>query len=270
MAAVVQRPRSRASTGSRRGARRSRRADPLARSGRPPRRSGRSGSALLRRGRRLGVLEAEGDHGDVVAAAGLVRLARPGSRRRRRGSRHRAEDGRDPSSLTIVVSPSEQSRKTSPGRALKVSVSTSTSRLGAQRPGDDRALRVVLGLLVGEPALAAQLLDQRVVGGQQPQLAVAPQVGAAVADVGEARPRRPRRSPRSASSPCPSGSSRAWARPWMRSLAVLGDRAQVGLRRLLAALARARTTRRRSARRPRPPARRPSRRRPRTAARAAK
>ena len=34
------------------------------------------------------------------------------------------------SSLSIVVSPSEQSRKTSPGRALKERVSTSTSASG--------------------------------------------------------------------------------------------------------------------------------------------
>ena len=101
--------------------------------------------------------------------------------------------------------------------------------LGPERPGDDRALRMVLGLLVGEPALAAKLLDQRVVGRQQLQLAVAKQVGAAVADVGEARPRRPRPAPRSASSPFPSARSRSWARRWMRALAVRGDRAQVGL-----------------------------------------
>ena len=126
--------------------------------------------------------------------ATTVMLSRPprlvgrldqGRARPRRGLRALARMAAIPSSLTIVVSPSEQSRKTSPGRALKVSVSTSTSASGPERAGDDRALRVVLGLLVGDPALAAQLLDQRVVGGQHPQLAVAPQVGAAVADVGE-------------------------------------------------------------------------------------
>jgi len=47
--------------------------------------------------------------------------------------------------LTIVVKPSEHSRKTSPGRALKVSVST------------------FLGLLRGEPALPPELLDERVI-----------------------------------------------------------------------------------------------------------
>ena len=44
---------------------------------------------------------------------------------------------------------------------------------------------MLLGLLVGEPALAAQLLDQGVVLGQPLQLAVAEDVGAAVADVAE-------------------------------------------------------------------------------------
>ena len=44
---------------------------------------------------------------------------------------------------------------------------------------------MVLGLCVGQPALAAELLDQRVVGGQQAQLAVAEAVGAAVADMAD-------------------------------------------------------------------------------------
>ena len=45
------------------------------------------------------------------------------------------------------------------------------------------SLRMLLRLLAREPALAAQLLDQRVVAGQLAQLAVAHQVRAAVADV---------------------------------------------------------------------------------------
>ena len=57
--------------------------------------------------------------------------------------------------------------------------------LGAEGAGDDRALRVLLGLLLGEAALAAQLLDQGVVLGEALQLAVAQHVGAAVADVAE-------------------------------------------------------------------------------------
>jgi len=50
---------------------------------------------------------------------------------------------------------------------------------------DDRALRVLLGLLLGQAALAQQLLDQRVVLGDPLELAVAQAVGAAVAHVGE-------------------------------------------------------------------------------------
>ena len=56
--------------------------------------------------------------------------------------------------------------------------------LDAQRAGDDRALRMLGGLLLGELALADELLDQRVVLGQARELAVAEDVGAAVADVG--------------------------------------------------------------------------------------
>ena len=66
-------------------------------------------------------------------------------------------------------------------------------RLGAERAGDDRALRMVLGLLVGELALAPHLLDQRVVAGQPLELAAAQAVGAAVADVADRRPLRSRR-----------------------------------------------------------------------------
>ena len=58
-------------------------------------------------------------------------------------------------------------------------------RLGAERAGDDRALRVVLGLGVGELALAPHLLDQRVVAGEPLELAAAQAVGAAVADVAD-------------------------------------------------------------------------------------
>ena len=57
--------------------------------------------------------------------------------------------------------------------------------LGAECAGDDRALRVVLGLRVGELALAPHLLDQRVVAGQPFEAAGAEAVGAAVADVAD-------------------------------------------------------------------------------------
>src|SRR6202041_3489781 len=55
--------------------------------------------------------------------------------------------------------------------------------LRTQRARDDRALRVLLGFLGRQPALADQLVDERVVVGEAQQLAVAQAVGAAVADV---------------------------------------------------------------------------------------
>ena len=58
-------------------------------------------------------------------------------------------------------------------------------RFGPERAGDDRALRVVLGLRLGQLPLAPHLLDQRVVAGQPFELAVAKAVGAAVADVAD-------------------------------------------------------------------------------------
>ena len=140
--------------------------------------------------------------------------------------------------------------------------------LGAERPGDDRALRVVLGLLVGQPPLAAELLDQRVVRGQQAQLAVAPQVGAAVADVreGDLVALDDRRGERGAHA---RAAGVVLGEAVDALVGALGDRPQVGLRGLVRRARRARTTRRRSATRPRRPGRRPSRRRPRTAARCA-
>ena len=45
--------------------------------------------------------------------------------------------------------------------------------LGAERAGDHRALRMLGGLVAGQPALAAQLLDERVVVGDLLELAVA-------------------------------------------------------------------------------------------------
>ena len=57
--------------------------------------------------------------------------------------------------------------------------------LGAQRARDDRALRVLVGLLGRELALAHELLDERVVVGQALEGPVAQAVEAAVADVGD-------------------------------------------------------------------------------------
>src|SRR4029077_12344010 len=58
-------------------------------------------------------------------------------------------------------------------------------RLGAEGARDDRALWVLLGLLLREAPLAAELLNQRVVLGEPLELAVPQHVGAAVADVPE-------------------------------------------------------------------------------------
>ena len=217
---------------------------------------------------RLPLLEAEGDHGDVVAPAGLVGACdQLGDRvvERFRAAHH----GGDPVVLDHrreAVGAEQEHVVGTRAEAERVDVDRG---LGPERPGDDRALRVVLGLLVGDPALAAQLLDQRVVGSQHAQLAVAPQVGAAVADVGErdlvalddrGGQRRPH-----------PGTARVVLGEAVDALVGgLGDRAQVRLRGLARRGRRARTTPPRSAMRPRPPGRRPSRRRPRTAAPAAK
>ena len=58
-------------------------------------------------------------------------------------------------------------------------------RLGAQRAAEDAAVRVDGRLLFGEAPVAHHLADQRVVVAELLQLAVAQQVGAAVADVHE-------------------------------------------------------------------------------------
>ena len=62
-------------------------------------------------------------------------------------------------------------------------MSTSDVGLGPERARDDRALRVLVGLLRGELPAAAHLLDERVVLGQALELAAAQAVGARVADV---------------------------------------------------------------------------------------
>ena len=81
--------------------------------------------------------------------------------------------------------PSEQSRKRSPALTGKMSDVDLHVGLGPERAGDHRALRVLLGLLLGQLAARHQLADQRVVLRQPDQVAVAQQVGARVADVGD-------------------------------------------------------------------------------------
>ncbi len=70
------------------------------------------------------------------------------------------------SSATIVVSPSEQSRKRSPGSASTVDGVDVDVGVGAERAGDHRALRVLLGLLGGEPAASHEVADEGVVLGE--------------------------------------------------------------------------------------------------------
>ena len=64
--------------------------------------------------------------------------------------------------------------------------------LGAERPGEDVAVRMGLGLVLGDLARLHHPVDERVVLGELPELAGAEQVGAGVADVREVR-RGPRR-----------------------------------------------------------------------------
>ncbi len=56
--------------------------------------------------------------------------------------------------------------------------------VAGHHPGDQRALRVVLGLLRGDPVLVDELLDEGVVLGDLGELALTQQIGPAVADVG--------------------------------------------------------------------------------------
>ena len=138
-------------------------------------------------------------------------------------------------------------------------------RLGTERAGDHRALRMLGGLIAGQLPLTAQLLDQRVVVGDLLELALAEDVGAAVADVAEAdlvavHERRGQRRPHPRARRVPLGEVEDLA------VGLLGGPPQQLLRGARRPRRPARTPRPPSARRPRRPARRPSRRRPRTAA----
>ena len=191
---------------------------------------------LLDLGPHLGLLQPEGDDRDVVSAAGFVRLADEA----RDGvveAVGAGQCGRDPilpehRRQAVGTQQVHVPRPCLVGHRVHLDLA-----LGPQRPGDDRALRMVLGLLVGEAALAAELLDQGVVGREQLQLAVAKQVGATVAHVGEAHlvildQRRGQRRPHSRARGVGLGQAvdAGVGRP--------GDRPQVGLRGLLAALHR--------------------------------
>ena len=199
------------------------------------------------------------------AALAASMSARPGVRQRRARSRAARRPAR---SGIIDVRPSLQMQvDVAVARRPRVRVGLDR-RLGAERARDDRALRVVVGLLRRELALADELLDERVVVGQalearrraggtarlSPTWATDDLV---LADVGE----------RSASCPCPArcvvgARQRVDARVGLRD--ELGAAAPRRCRRARAGPAGA--PRPRAARRPRPPARRPCRRRRRTSA----
>ena len=129
--------------------------------------------------------ELEGDDGDVVLAAGLVRAADELVRGVVEAFAPLASTSPISSSPTMSVSPSEQSTKTSPSCRLDGERVDVDVGIGAERARDHRALRVVLGLLGGELAAAHELRDERVVVRQLLELAVAQDVRARVADVAE-------------------------------------------------------------------------------------
>ena len=130
------------------------------------------------------LLEREQDHGDVVAAAGLVGLVdQPGGGRVEVGLMR--EDLRD---LVLgdhrrePVAAEHHDVAGAPGVGPGVDLDLGVD---SKRTGDDRTLRVLGGLLLGQLAALDELADQRVVLGQQLELAVAEQIRAAVADVSD-------------------------------------------------------------------------------------
>ena len=143
---------------------------------------GRALGLALRSG---GVDEPEGEGGDVVATAGAVGLVDQGPDR----LLHRVGAGEDEADPLLVDHRRQpvgtEQEDVARGRRDGLDIDLDL-RLGAQGPGDDRALGVVLGLGVGDLALAPHLLDQRVVAGEAFDLAPAQPVGAAVADVADA------------------------------------------------------------------------------------
>ncbi len=92
-------------------------------------------------------------------------------------------------------------------------------RLGAERAGDHRTLRVHLRLLLGELAAGDELADQRVVLREPDQVAAAQHVGARVADVGDRDLATRRRRRRSRWSPCRPSWCRLRERSWIARLA---------------------------------------------------
>ena len=84
-----------------------------------------------------------------------------------------------------VVSPSEQSRKRSPGSRLDGERVDVDVGLGAERAGDHGALRVAPASSGESLPLRSELVDERVVVGELLELAAAQTVRARVADVAD-------------------------------------------------------------------------------------
>ncbi len=130
------------------------------------------------------LLEAKQHDGDVVAPARRVggvdqRVAGVGQRARRA---HDVRDLRlrDHRGQPVAAQHEDVARHPAPRARVDDDVG-----LGPQRAGDDRALGMLVGLLGGELAATAHLLDERVVLGQARELLAAQPVGARVADVGD-------------------------------------------------------------------------------------
>nr|WP_230316180.1 hypothetical protein [Conexibacter sp. W3-3-2] len=128
------------------------------------------------------LLEAEQDDGDVVAAARGVggvdqRPARVGQRPGRGDDLADATLGHH-RRQAVGAQQVHVARAGAPGEPVDLD-----RRLGPERPGDDRPLRVDVRLLGRELALADELVDERVVARQPLEAAVPQQVQAAVADV---------------------------------------------------------------------------------------
>ena len=120
----------------------------------PPFRGGRADQLVGCSSSRLvaDLLDPEQDDGDVVPTPGRVglgdQLVCAAARRSARPPRISAIC----SSEIIEVSPSLHSRSTSPARTAWLEVSTSTVGLGPECAGDDRPLRMLERLLVGQLA----------------------------------------------------------------------------------------------------------------------
>jgi hypothetical protein len=139
---------------------------------------------VVRRGADLDLSEPEQDDRDVVLAARSVGFVDERPRRigQRLGLAHDLRDALVGSHAMQPIAAQQIHVAGLGGPALVVDLDVV---LGPQRSGDDRPLRVAVGLLVGQLAAAYELLDERMVAGQQLERAVAQAVGAAVTDVGQ-------------------------------------------------------------------------------------